>query len=444
MKLKNLYLTLILCFFISSFFHSAVAEDHVDAFTKALTGGKADVTVRYRYENVSVDNNGLENADAQTIRTAIGYRTGDYYGFSVYGQLEDVRDVFGDDFNSTRNGNTRFEVVPDPDETELNQLYIQFAKAFDSGDVLLRHGRQSQKWDNDRFIGNVGWRQNEQTYDALLAQYTSQKYGLTLQYSHQTNVNRIFGEESSPNPALDGDFDVTNNNFRINYTGIPYLNATAYYYLWNGQEDAGPLSDNNDTKTLGTRLLGTIPLGDSFTLIANLEYASQDDHQDATSRSSLDYSLIELGGKFKLGGLPFTVKASLETLEGDGDMGGTSFVTPFATIHAFQGWADVFLAGGISGNYGGFGTGIEDLHFRVKTNIAGINMMAVYHEFEPEDDSDANFGDYGSEFNFVASKKFKEHYLAAVKYADYSADTDVAGFASEDKRILWAWFQAKF
>ena len=34
-------------------------------------------------------------------------------------------------------------------------------------DATLIFGRQRIKLDDDRFIGNVGWRQNEQTFDAL-------------------------------------------------------------------------------------------------------------------------------------------------------------------------------------------------------------------------------------------------------------------------------------
>jgi hypothetical protein len=49
----------------------------------ALTSGKPTIYLRPRYEHVEQDGKPL-NADAYTMRTMLGYRTGSWYGLSGY------------------------------------------------------------------------------------------------------------------------------------------------------------------------------------------------------------------------------------------------------------------------------------------------------------------------------------------------------------------------
>jgi len=53
-----------------------------------------------------------------------------------------------------------------------------------------------------------------------------------------------------------------------------------------------------------------------------------------------------------------------------------AFQTPLATLHAFQGWADKFLATPADG--------IEDLYVSIATKIHGANVSLIYHRFNPE------------------------------------------------------------
>ena len=443
MKVLRLALSIGMTFCVPAYTSVATAEEHLDEFTKALIGGKPKVNVRYRYEGVDDDANTLKKAKASTIRTRLGYGTGDFHGFSVYGEMEDIREVgkkkYTDGPGPVDDGDGEYDTVADPQETELNQAYLQFKHAYETSSLMIRHGRQRQKWDNDRFIGNVGWRQNEQTYDATHVQVESKKYGLRAMYSHQTNVNRIFGDQAD----TAGDFNVTNDNFNVNYSGLKYLDATGYYYLWEGDESVNLLFGEDDSrKTAGLRLKGKFPVSDMLTVLGTAEYASQGDYKDADDFSSLNYTLFEAGASFKPSAnfAPITVKAGIETLEGDVD-DGESFITPFATLHAFQGWADVFLASGISGLYGGEAAGIEDTYFSIGTKMLGTKLLAVYHDYEP-DDSDSSFDEYGTEINLLAAKKFAKHYTVGVKYADFNAKDDFRG--DEDKSVFWLWGQINF
>lgn len=441
MNLQKYLLTWSVLFATLLLISPAGAEEPLDAFTKALTGGKVKINARLRYEDVDQDN--LDSTELLSLRTRIGYGTGSFHGFSFYGEMEDIREVGSiDDYNSGPNGNgmTEFALIADPEETELNQMYLQYGKDYGTTAFQIRHGRDRQKWDNDRFIGNVGWRQNEQTYDGTNLVFTAKDYGLTFKYAHHTNVNRIFGDQAE----TAGDFNVDSHNFNLNFNKLKYLNATAYYYDWQSDEpstNGGGFSELNDRETYGVRTLWNFPLGDSAKLLASAEYASQDDGGgDSIDFSSVDYTLLEAGISFKLGTAPLTVKIGQETLEGNQD-DGASFITPFATLHAFQGWADVFLGSGITGDYRGADfAGIEDSYISVGTNLWGTKLLAVYHDYESDESDNNGFDDYGSELNLLAVKKFGKHYVLGAKYADYSEDDDYA----PDTEKLWIWGQINF
>ncbi|MFC6804647.1 hypothetical protein ACFQE2_02705 [Methylophaga thalassica] len=63
-----------------------------DSFYDALTAGKVSFSARLRYESVEQDN-ALKDADAVTLRTTLGYKTGDFHGFGAFLELEDVSDL---------------------------------------------------------------------------------------------------------------------------------------------------------------------------------------------------------------------------------------------------------------------------------------------------------------------------------------------------------------
>ena len=120
-----------------------------------------------------------------------------------------------------------------------------------------------------------------------------------------------------------------------------------------------------------------------------------------------------LEGSIALG--PATVKAGYEVLESDGANG--QFITPLATLHAFQGWADVFLGGG-SGNIPG---GIKDLYTSVGGKLGPGTATFVYHQLSSDDPSVLPANDLGSEMGFAFAGKAGPMGILA-KFADYSAD----------------------
>ncbi|MFQ5877470.1 MAG: alginate export family protein [Acidobacteriota bacterium] len=377
----------------------------VEPVGEALTGGTVRVDVRYRYEFVDQDGFG-EDARASTVRLRLGYETGSYHGLFAYGEFEDVNAVGSEQYDSTSNGLTRFPVVVDPEGAEVNQVYLGY-RGLEGATFLL--GRQRIILDNHRFIGNVGWRQNEQTFDALSARLEVDDR-LSLFYGHLNNVNRIFGEDHPSLSELNLDADLLNVSYEF-----PAGTLIGYAYLLELQDT--PAASHKD---VGVRFRGRHALTDDLRLLYTAEYADQSDYRDAPSSVDASYRLAELG----LGIKRLTVKAGYELLEGDG---AYAFQTPLATLHAFNGWADKFLVTPLDG--------LRDLYLSVGATLAGVRLLGVYHDFSADDGG----ADYGTELDLLVAKTFHGKYTAGLKYAGYSAD----GFATDTDK-LWVTLQVRF
>ncbi len=374
------------------------------SLSEAITGGKAGLDMRYRLETVEQDNI-LQEATASTVRTALGYTTGGYHNFFGYIEFEDVSALGDDDYNSTVNNNIQYSVVADPEVTELNEIYI----GYKADSFTVKSGRQSLILDNARFIGNVGWRQNEQTYDMPLSIVGTPTENLKITYGYMTAVQRIFGDAS---PV--GEFNMSNHILNAAWTSGPFK-VTAYSYML--EFDNEPVQSLLSQQTLGASFSGA---AGSFSYY--LEYATQSDYADGAPAIDADYTLIELG--YKLG--PVTLKAAQETLGGDGVYG---FSTPLATLHAFNGWADMFLNTPAAG--------LVDVYVDAAAAVAGLNLKAVYHDFS----SDTGGVDFGTEIDFLLSKKFSPVYSGGLKFASFSSDSAPV-YVDTDK--IWLYFQANF
>ncbi|HHS83785.1 MAG TPA: hypothetical protein ENK38_02530 [Gammaproteobacteria bacterium] len=375
-------------------------------FTDALTGGKASVDMRFRMENVTQESK-PEDANALTLRTRLGYLTGDYEGFKAFGEMTHTAAIENNDYLVPKgpgaNGKTDYPVVADPEISRLNQAWVSYSGI---ANTAVKLGRQRVKLDNDRFVGNVGWRQTEQVYDALVVANTSIQ-DTTLIYGYVTRAYTIFGTEVPSQSHL----------VNVSYNGFSFGKITGYAYLLDLLHDSGAA----DSQTLGLRFGGKQALSDDFTLLYALELAQQSEYADAPSTVDADYTKFELGGKF----MGVTAKIGQEKLGGDGTYG---FQTILATKHAFNGWADKFLTTPADG--------LVDNYFSVGGKPAGIKLLAVYHTFTADNGGD----DYGKELNLLAAKKFGKNYTVGLKYANYTDDT----VAADDVSKVWLWGQLKF
>ena len=396
---------------------AAIADEQINNLFP-LSGFYADA--RYRYEHVDQDNRVLD-ADASTLRIKTGYKTNTAYDFQGLIEFEAVGNVFADeDYNNTVNGKSQFPVIADPDGVELNQLWLSYAGF---PDTTIKAGRQGINLDNQRFIGTVGWRQNDQTFDSVLLTNSSIP-DLNLAYGHVWNVNRIFSDD---HPL--GDLDTETHVAHANYKVTDWLDLTAYGY-WLDIDLAQALS----SRTYGLRATGKAPIDDKWTFFYEAEIAEQDDHAGNPNNYDATYYHVAPGVKWQ----NLTLQAGFESLEGNGTVG---FATPLATLHKFNGWADQFLntpANGLEDMYGKVVYKFDRIH----PWIDSTTFTGVYHDFEAE-----NGGmDYGDELDLQLSRPLKldnigwsEGSSIALKYADYDDDN-----FSTDTKKWWIVFSVKF
>ncbi len=382
-----------------------------ETIKEAFLEGKPYIDVRYRFEYVEQD--GLANdAEASTLRTRFGYKTGKYRDFSAVLEFENITQIGDDDYNDTLNGKTTYPVVADVENTEVNQSYLQYDGILET---TVKLGRQVITLDGHRFIGHVGWRQNNQTFDAVKISNKSLPE-TEIQYGYINGVNRIFGDDS---PA--GDWDSDSHFFNISNESTPLGKIVAYSYLLDFETDA-PAASN---QTYGISLTGKQKLTDDLTGNYHGEYAHQMDFGPNTTDYDADY--YHVSGGLECHGM--TVTVGYEVLGSDDGM--AAFATPLATLHKWNGWADVFLTTPAAG--------LEDFYVDVTYKVSGLEgdlaffngflAKVQYHDFSAEEGS----MDYGTEWGVYLKQPITKNIYAELKYADY--DTD--GFASDREKIVF-------
>lgn len=348
-----------------------------------------DVSFRYRIETVDQETV-AKDAKASTLLTRATIKTNWTSKIDSVLEFDDVSELGMDDYNAGA-GNTpdrtMYPAVVDPVGTEVNQAFARY----NGESVKVGLGRQRILIDNQRFVGGVGWRQNEQTYDSVTVK-SNFTGNLSFDYAYVFNVNRIFGE------AVD-DGDHTHNTHLLNLD-----------YKMNAGKLSGYVFsiDNEDALALSSNTFGLSFAGKAGDFAYRAELATQSDTGDNPNNYSANYYLLDATYNIN----SFSVGAAYEVLGGDVD-GGQGFTTSLATAHAFQGWADLFLATPAAG--------IEDFYIKGSYATNGYKFLAVYHDFS----SDEGSIDYGTEFDFSVSKSFNKNLSGLVKYANFDGEAGV-------------------
>ncbi|MBS0557089.1 MAG: alginate export family protein [Proteobacteria bacterium] len=388
----------------------ALAFSQVAAFAQSAPDGAAQskpiVEVRYRYEGVG-DDAFTRDADANTVRLRLGYRWEFAPGWRAVVSADRVQALAGAHYNSTANGKTQYPTVADPQSSEFHEAYVGYA----SGGLDAALGRQIVAFDNQRFFGNSGWRQNEQTFDAFSARYAFDGGGPVVRYAYLDRVQRVFGN-ANPNPLLRA-WDLNANLLNV-AQALPLGTLVGYAYFVRNDTVA-----TASTRTFGARWTGAQAAGE-VKFGWTLEYARQDDYANNPASQSASYRLIEPTLTWR----GVTFKAGDEVMGGNGHYG---FATPFATLHAFDGWADRFLTTPVDG--------IDDRYLGASGNLGKAVWTTTWHDFHADRGGRA----YGTEFDAMLTYPLARGLTGLLKLADYRSD----GF-STDERKLWASIEYKF
>ena len=340
---------------------SAPPDTKASSFTDALKAGKLAVNLRYRFEYVTDDVTDLTGKDAKasTLRTAFSYQSKPFRGFAGFIEFENISVLGKNLFNNKgagylANGVTDRPVVADVKLTEVNQVYLDLTAI---PNTVIHAGRGEMILDNARFIGNVGWRQNSQSFD-MVSMVNKSLPKTTLTYAHLFTARRIYGD-SKP---------MQSNLFNVSVQPVKAIKLTAYAYLldYSNQNDFALTSN-----TFGFRFSGSRALSKEWNALYDFEYAKQLDGGNNPNNVDENYYRLEAG--FAKEG-DFTFKAGHEVLGGNPDSG--QFSTPLATLHAWNGWADKFLATPVNG--------LKDTYFSLGSNPNRFGLSGVYHWFRSQ------------------------------------------------------------
>jgi len=361
--------------------------------------------MRARHEQV--DNDAFNrDARADTLRLRLGLRASFGDGWSALVEGAGVASA-GNRYNSGANGQTQYPGITDPRGSELNQAWL----AWQGNAFGITAGRQRLLLDNQRWVGNSGWRQHEQTYDGVGMQWQPAT-GWTLRYDWLERVHRVAGR------------DALNPQARERRLNTHLLNASYAHgnQQWTGY---GYLHDDRDvatasTATWGLRWTGK-PTGTGFGWTA--EAARQGDYADNPQHFTHTYWLAE----------PSWTQAGITTKLGWEHLGGNgqhALQTPLGTLHAFNGWSDQFnvIPAG----------GLDDRYVAVNGSVGqrALGWTVAWHDYRATHRT-AEGGRYGTEWNASLSLPLAKNLAGLVKVADYRAD----GFGRDDARL---WLQLEW
>ncbi|OIR02016.1 hypothetical protein GALL_158740 [mine drainage metagenome] len=421
----------------------ALADDGAslaDELGQAVTQGTPSIQVRPRYEVVQQQNKA--EAQAATVQTLVGYSTKPLDGFGATVQFIDVSVL-----NSTGNYNVpawyaqsshtalagnhpRYANIADPAGDNVNQAFL----SYEGYNTRLAAGRQIIQLDDERFVGNVGFRQNMQTFDAVSVVNKSLP-DIKVFGAYLWGLKDIENQEVSQNSYLT----------EANWTKFKALQVDAFGYWYGNESDqtyaylpgaAGCYITTTpgacNSATLGGRLHGSFDLPAAVKLAYVGELAHQGSYDGGSGAIDADYS----HGGAKVNWHGFGLAGDYMVMGSNNGLYG--FQTPLATKHAFNGWAEMFLTTPKEGLRSAYGT--------ATAKVFGVDLLARYYSFR----SDYQNKDLGHEWDLSATYPLNQHINGGVQFAKYHAsnggfaDTSTGGGTLANTDAMWAFVTVGF
>ena len=375
------------------------------AAVAAPAAGQIILESRLRYESYSPTG---PDATALTERLRLGWRSPTFSGVSLLIEGEAVGAI-DDNYADGVHPNPGHAAIPDPETTELNRAQLEW-KPNAKFDLIA--GRQRIILGNARFVGNSGWRQNEQTFDAAKVVVSPSKT-VTLTYAYIDKVRRTIGHHSAQG-VWRGEGHVAQAEGDLGALG----HGSAYAILLDIDNAAAQSS-----KTFGARLTGARPVSQGVAATWEVEYARQYDWGNNPQDFGLSYHLLSAGLKTK------TANAAIawERLGSDGIHG---FQTPLGSLHGFQGLSDVIGATPSKG--------VDDIFVRAGATVKVVHPVKLtgeVHDFRTVKGSDR----LGREFDVTVSAPLVKGWSLDVGVARF----DASGSTYPDATRVWTSLEFK-
>jgi hypothetical protein len=366
----------------------------------------ARVLFETRLRSETVDQQGfVDQAHALTLRTRLGWRSPTISDFQFLVEGEGVA-VLDDRYSAPVEPVPGRPSVADGETLELNRAQVRWTGL---ADTEINVGRQRLVVGNGRFVGASGWRQNEQTFDAVRLATTALK-PVTLTWVFADRVQRPLGHEHAQG-VWRGDIHLLQAELD---TGLGRLTG----FGLSVDLDNAPAQSST---TLGARLAGSRAMAGELSVTWAGEYAVQSDNGSNPADYSLDFQAAAVGVQTPR----WSAGVGYERFDGDGVSG---FQTPLGTGHGFLGWSDVITTTPAFG--------VRDLFARGQVSVSMLGrtarLTAEAHAFQ---DADGTF-DLGRELDLSAALPIDRRWSVELKAAHFEGEHPAFGDADKGWLIL--------
>jgi len=370
---------------------------------------------RHGYKTLFPDNTDPATFVSQRTRLNFSYKTEVLH---IYLSPQDIR-VWGD--------------VPQLNVADKNgfSLHQAWADVLLISDLSLKAGRQEIVYDDQRFLGNVGWAQQGRSHDAAILKYepTFMKFHVGAAYNQDGEA--LTGNTLTTNTYktlqyiwLHKDWEKLSASFLFLNNGMQYIDET---------DEAG--NDTPYSQTAGVHLNARM---DNFNFASNLYYQFGNDIAN-NDLSAYLFSLeanyfatenlkVGLGGELQSG--------NDYSLPADGK--NKAFTPLYGTNHKFNGLMDYFYVGNHINN-----VGLVDFYGNMKYSFnkkSNINL-ALHQFFSAATINEDTSNNLGFELDFVTSYKLSEFVGFQAGYSQFFAQNgaEIIKNNFDGNTNNWAW-----
>jgi hypothetical protein len=398
-------------------------------------------SIRPRFEAVGEGAQGLkagQDAAHTTMQTRINVKAIVDDNTSVFVQIQDVR-TWGGETATTAPPSITQTGTGSSGNLDFHEAYLTLNNLLDAG-LNLKIGRQEMVFDEHRLIGNIGWIQQGQSFDAARAGFRLGELSLTAFFAKTLAKDTHPTLKSDTLPSSVSSFESSFSGLRATYSlgGKDRITPYLYYAISPSRTGAGPDSSPDVAKNI--TYTGLYIVKHFGKIRARFDGAYEFGEKDSTTDIRAFMLTASLGTKLDIAN-GANISLWVDYLSGDDGTDATTdntFDTPYATNHKFYGHIDKFLnipTGGLA-------------DYIVKTWVkptAKIKLVADGHIFRSPE---AAVSDLGSEIDLQARYALGKHTGLAVGYSRFfkggAGAVGVGGDPSLDSNWAFAMITVKF
>jgi len=278
-----------------------------------------------------------------TMRTRLGVEAIVDNDTSGFIQIQDVRTMGGEAPTTAPPSITRTGTSVGASGLDMHQAYIDLKHVLDT-DLHLKLGRQEMVFDEHRLIGNIGWIQQGQTFDAARSDIKlTDNLNLTafIAKTLAVDTHPTLADTASGTSSFDSSFAGVRLNYGLG--GKDRITPYFYYSLNPARTTAGTTTTTpfaEDIEYVGAYFLKHF---DRFRVRLDGAYEFGKTSSTVNIRAYMLTAAVGTNVDIASGA---NITLWLDYLSGDNNTGDTktsNFTTPYATNHAYYGHMDNYL-----------------------------------------------------------------------------------------------------